>query len=81
VIESEETLEDIKLKQKPPKPADEVEEEKPQEFVFKLNDVHVKKHEEAIFEVKLPKRSDVKWLKDGKHISPDSKYALEVLYK
>lgn len=82
IIESEETLEDIKLKQKPKSPPAETSEEKPTEkIVLKLNDLYVKKHEEACFELKLPKKSDVKWSKDGEPISADAKFTIEVKLK
>lgn len=63
VTETEETLEDIEKKTKLP---------------LKLEDCNVRKHETAVFELKLPAaRSRVKWLKDGKTISISSKYDIE----
>ena len=64
VIETESTLEDIEKKQK---------------FVYKLNDCHVRKHDQGEFELKLPNsKTKVKWLKDGVPISSSSKYEIEV---
>lgn len=67
VMETEETLEDIERKQKPK---------------HKLDDQHVKKHEKAVFELKLHNpKAKVKWIKDGKPISQSSKYDIEVYKK
>jgi hypothetical protein len=63
VTETEETLEDIEKRTKTP---------------LKLEDCNVRKHETAVFELKLPAaRSRVKWLKDGKTISINSKFDIE----
>lgn len=79
IIDTEETLEGIeyKKKAKAQEPAEpEVSEPK---FVYKLTDCHVKKHEEAVFELKLAKqKTKVRWSKDGVPISDDSKFKIEV---
>ena len=58
-----------------PKPEPEPEPK----FEYKLKDLHVKKHDEAVFELKVPTaRTRVKWMKDGRPISISSKYDIEV---
>ena len=74
LTETEETLEDIeylnKGKKKEPTPEPKYE--------YKLDDVHVKRKQDATFEIKLPSsKIKVKWLKDGKPIAVGSKYAIE----
>lgn len=77
-IETEETLEDIQLKQKG-KPQTEPEPEPEEKFIYNLADCNVKKHEEAVFELKLPKpKTKVRWSKDGVPITDDSKFKIEV---
>lgn len=83
IIETEETLEDIEFKKKT-KPATPPAEEAaaPEEkFIFKLPDCHVKKHDEAVFELKLPKpKTKVRWMKDGVPITADDKFKIDVSF-
>lgn len=75
MIDSEETLEDKALKQK----SKEIEPEPEEKFIYKLVDCNVKKHEEAKFELKLPKpKTKVRWTKDGVPITEDNKFKIEV---
>jgi hemicentin len=82
VIETEESLDNIEITKKPPKPQEpepEPEPEvEPEKFIYKLIDVHVRKHETAIFELKVPtKTTRVKWFKDNEPIVPNEKYKIE----
>ena len=71
VLEAEETIEDILKKNK------DVAEPEPK-FDYKLKDCHVKKHEQAVFELKIPdSRPRVKWLKNGKPIPLGDKFSVE----
>lgn len=71
VIETEETIEDIEYKKR--KTEEDI-------FVYKLQDCNVRKHEDAAFELKLPKpRTKVKWLKDGVPITESDKFTIEVI--
>lgn len=75
LIETEETFEDIEFKKKAKTEPEEPEEK----FVFKLNDSHVKKHEEGVFELKLPKpKTKVRWMKDGVPIIDEEKFKIDV---
>jgi hypothetical protein len=71
------------LAKKAPKKAESETAEEPvaePKFVYSLKDLHVKKRNEAVFELKIPTpRTKVKWLKDGKPISNSSKYQIEVM--
>jgi hypothetical protein len=87
ITETEETLENIEVKplsKQAPKAAEsetmgESVSLEPK-FVYNLKDLHVKKSDEAVFELKIPTpRTKVKWLKDGKPISNSSKYQIEVI--
>ena len=72
VTEAEQTLDSIEyIKKEKPEPEPK--------FVYKLNDVHIKKHDEAIFELKVPTaKTRVFWKHDGKPISPsDLKFRTE----
>ena len=74
VTETEETLEDFEYlnKQKKKEPTPEPK------FDYKLDDVHVRRKQDATFEMKMPNsKTKVKWLKDGKAISASSKYTME----
>ncbi len=77
-IESEHTLDSIEYQTKPKKEPEPEPEPEPK-FEYKLADCHVRKHDEASFDIKLPNsKLKVLWLKDGKPISPnDPKYKIE----
>lgn len=75
LIETEETIEDIEFKKKVKKEPEEPEEK----ISFKLNDSHVKKHDEGVFELMLPKpKTKVRWMKDGVPILDDEKFKIDV---
>jgi hypothetical protein len=65
-IDNEETHEEIEKKIK---------------FVYKLDDCHLKKHEKGVFELKLPAREKIRWLKDGKPIETSLKYEISQIGK
>lgn len=74
--EAEQTLDSIEIQSKPKQPEPEPEPK----FVYKLNDCHVRKHQEAVFELKIPAKliTRVQWRRDGKPISSsDLKYRTE----
>lgn len=61
------------------KPKSKAESE--EKFLYKLNDCNVRKHENAVFELKIPKpKTKVRWLKDGVPIIEDAKFKIEVIY-
>jgi hypothetical protein len=81
IVEAEEEFEEYEKKQKPkpePEPEPVVEEEEPK-FIYSMADQHVIRRQTATFEIAVPTpRTRVRWLKDGKAISPSTKYDMPV---